>query len=80
MSVSPDPVQALLAAVVVLNDGVKKLRIYDYRTNELKQEFELDGKINVKSVMSHCTRILWLCKHVGIFNKQATVAFHPYGE
>ena len=44
LSVSPKPDQPLVAAVVELKglEG-KMVRIYNYKTKELKQEFELKG-------------------------------------
>jgi hypothetical protein len=54
LSVSPKPDQPLVAAVVELKglDGNKKVRIYNYRTKELKQEFELQGTITMPYCMN----------------------------
>lgn len=71
LSVSPDPDQPLIATIIQLS-GVdkRKLRVYNYKTKELKQELEL-GLYNDNVPALYNTEKT---------TKPAIVVFHPYGE
>lgn len=61
LSVSPKPDQPLVAAVMELKglDGIrKKVRIYNYRMKELKQEFELQG-ISYYNATMHDSELMY---------------------
>ena len=77
--VSPDPDQPLMAVVVLLQ-GVDRrtVRIYNYRTKELRQELELHGKCEY---VVYGYSVIIFCKlNTDTKIIPAVAAFHPSGE
>ena len=52
MSVSPNPDQPLIAVIIQLNDADRRsqLRIYNYKTKQLKDIPNLNGNTNFRAV------------------------------